>query len=61
MDLLEMIVQAHHYEASANKDLSGFYRSGERIQHPWAREIFERLKATSPAAARAKQLTEESP
>jgi putative hydrolases of HD superfamily len=52
MDLLEMIVQAHHYEASAQKDLSGFYGSGERIKHPWAREIFEKLKATSPAMLR---------
>lgn len=53
MDLLEMIVQAHHYEGSAEKDLSGFFRSGERIKHPWAQEIFESLKATSPAKARS--------
>lgn len=48
MDLLEMIVQAHRYEDIAKKDLSGFYRSGERIQHPWAKEIFERLRASRP-------------
>ncbi|CUG37041.1 metal-dependent phosphohydrolase, putative [Bodo saltans] len=53
MDLLEMIVQAHHYEASAEKDLSGFYKSGDRIKHPWARQILETLKATSPAKLRA--------
>eukprot|EP00744_Colponema_vietnamica_P012722 GILI01017854.1.p1 GENE.GILI01017854.1~~GILI01017854.1.p1 ORF type:complete len:187 (+),score=42.52 GILI01017854.1:36-596(+) len=48
MDLLEMIVQAHRYEDIAKKDLSSFYRSGEKIEHPWAREIFERLRATRP-------------
>lgn len=46
MDLLEMIVQAHHYERTTEKDLSSFFKSGEKIVHPWAREIFERLKAT---------------
>jgi len=43
MDLLEMIVQASSYEASAHRDLSGFYRSGQKIKHPWAQGIFDAL------------------
>lgn len=49
MDLLEMIVQAHGYEAAnPGKDLGSFFRSGERIQHPWAKAIFETLRDTRP-------------
>ncbi|EPY23893.1 hydrolase of HD superfamily [Strigomonas culicis] len=49
MDLLEMIVQAHSYEAmNPGKDLVSFFRSGARIKHPWARAIFETLESTRP-------------
>ncbi|KAH9601829.1 HD domain [Trypanosoma melophagium] len=49
IDLLEMVTQAHAYEtAHPEKDLSSFYLSGEKIQHPWAREIFEKLRSTRP-------------
>ena len=50
MDLLEMIVQAHYYEKSSGKDLSSFFKSGDKIVHPWAKEILEQLKATRPNA-----------
>ena len=53
MDLLEMILQAAKYENSQGKDLAGFFTSGEKIQHPWAKGIFERLRAQrgqTPAA-----------
>ena len=43
MDLLEMIVQAYRYEATDAKDLSGFFTCVPRLQHPWARELGERL------------------
>jgi putative hydrolase of HD superfamily len=49
MDLLEMIIQASSYEHSSKRNLAGFYRSGDKIQHEWARAILERLKATRPA------------
>ncbi|CCW61392.1 unnamed protein product [Phytomonas sp. EM1] len=49
MDLLEMIIQAHSYEGlQPKKDLGSFFESGEKIQHPWAKAIFERLKNTRP-------------
>eukprot|EP00672_Neobodo_designis_P023945 CAMPEP_0174841448 /NCGR_PEP_ID=MMETSP1114-20130205/9322_1 /TAXON_ID=312471 /ORGANISM="Neobodo designis, Strain CCAP 1951/1" /LENGTH=182 /DNA_ID=CAMNT_0016075631 /DNA_START=8 /DNA_END=553 /DNA_ORIENTATION=- len=43
MDLLEMMLQAFRYEATDAKDLSGFFSAVPRLQHPWAREIAERL------------------
>ena len=49
MDLLEMIIQASSYEASSKRNLAGFYRSGDKIKHPWARAILQRLKDTRPA------------
>lgn len=55
MDLLEMIVQAHGYEAlNPGKDLSTFFKSGEKIKHPWARAIFETLAETRPFLAHQK-------
>lgn len=55
MDLLEMIVQAHGYEAAhPGKDLGSFFRSGAGIRHPWARAIFETLLETRPYLAHAK-------
>lgn len=49
MDLLEMIVQAHDYEgAHPGKDLESFFLSGQKIQHPWARAVFEKLRDTRP-------------
>lgn len=53
MDVLEMIVQAHRYEASSGLDLPSFYRSGVRIAHPWARELLERLVSTRPPVRKA--------
>ncbi|KEG11945.1 hydrolase of HD superfamily [Trypanosoma grayi] len=50
IDLLEMVTQAHAYEkAYPEKDLGSFFKSGEKIKHPWAREIFETLQNTRPA------------
>ncbi|ORC92050.1 hydrolase of HD superfamily [Trypanosoma theileri] len=47
IDLLEMVTQAHAYEkAHPEKDLSSFFLSGEKIQHPWAKEVFETLRNT---------------
>ncbi|EPY34989.1 hydrolase of HD superfamily [Angomonas deanei] len=49
MDLLEMIVQAHAYEAAnPGKDLGSFFNSGAKIQHPWAKAIFQQLLDTRP-------------
>lgn len=54
MDLLEMIVQAHGYEElNPGKDLGSFFKSGEKIQHPWAREIYAELVATRAFLRRA--------
>lgn len=44
MDLLEMVLQAVRYESSQAKELTPFFKSGEKIQHPWARGIFERVR-----------------
>ncbi|RNC49789.1 hydrolase of HD superfamily [Trypanosoma cruzi] len=47
IDLLEMVAQAHAYElAHPEKDLSSFFVSGEKIKHPWARNIYETLLRT---------------
>lgn len=52
MDLLEMVVQAHGYEGlNPGKDLGGFFKSGEKIKHPWARAIYKTLCETRPALA----------
>lgn len=52
MDVLDMVVQAHRYEALTGKVLPSFFASGSRITHPWAVEILERLKATRPNAVK---------
>jgi putative hydrolase of HD superfamily len=49
MDLLEMILQAHKYEGKYGKDLERFFDSGEKIKHPWARAIFDRLRGMRSA------------
>lgn len=48
MDLLEMIAQAHEYEKQQNINLQSFFGSGNKIVHPWAREILEHLDSTRP-------------
>eukprot|EP00658_Telonema_sp_P-2_P032271 TRINITY_DN23939_c0_g1_i1.p1 TRINITY_DN23939_c0_g1~~TRINITY_DN23939_c0_g1_i1.p1 ORF type:complete len:135 (-),score=51.92 TRINITY_DN23939_c0_g1_i1:159-563(-) len=53
MDLLEMILQAARYENSQDKDLAGFFAAGDKIQHPWARGILERLRAQRGQAVSA--------
>jgi putative hydrolase of HD superfamily len=51
LDLLEMIAQAHFYEVHRGSETSlpSFYNSGEKIQHPWCKAIFQRLASTRPA------------
>ncbi|KAG8341112.1 HD domain [Trypanosoma vivax] len=50
IDILEMVTQAHAYEqANPGKDLGSFFASGQKIRHPWAREIFETLNNTRPS------------
>ncbi|RNF20747.1 hydrolase of HD superfamily [Trypanosoma conorhini] len=61
VDLLEMVTQAHAYElAHPEKDLSSFFLSGEKIQHPWARGIYETLLRTRPSV-RQREKGEERP
>ncbi|CCW68923.1 unnamed protein product [Phytomonas sp. Hart1] len=49
MDILEMVIQADSYQALyPSKNLRTFFESGEKIQHPWARAIFEKLKKNNP-------------
>jgi len=51
LDLLEMVSQAHEYEKTekeylARGELDTFFTAVDKIRHPWARGVAERLRDT---------------
>lgn len=57
MDLLEMVVQAAKYEHAQDTELSTFFASGAKIQHPWARGIYDELLRQRPETFRGRTAT----